>query len=183
MDTILSICDMTYGLFTYSSGYAAIPGLSSSHSYSSFEPMAQPNTPFPRSMFLYLFVSLPALYRARYASEQSSVCMARSLRSDWASISPTAFGIPPIPSCSVEPSTIYGISSSAIFRSTSRGACVFTSANGSCSPSMIISTSDMWIHSSYPPRILGMCSFTSTITMSAFLAIGAATPVFTEKLK
>ena len=82
MDTMLSICDMTYGLFTYSSGYAAIPGLSSSHSYSSFEPMAQPNTPFPRSMFLYLFVSLPALYRARYASEQSSVCMARSLRSD-----------------------------------------------------------------------------------------------------
>lgn len=75
---------------------------------------------FPVNRFL-LLVNLPALYKCRYASEQSSVCIPRSLRSVSAISSPRALGILPIPSCRVAPSHMYGRRFCAIFRSISDG--------------------------------------------------------------
>ena len=60
------------------------------------------------SIVFFLLVNLPALYKCRYASEQSSVCIPRSLRSVSAISSPRALGILPIPSCRVAPSHMYG---------------------------------------------------------------------------
>ena len=137
IDTILSICAITLGRFTYSSGYAATPGLLSNHSYSALEPMAHPNTPFPGSSFFCLFVNFPAKYICRYASEQSSVCIPKSFKSDFAIISPSAFGILPIPSCNVAPSTICGIRYLAICLSISVGSSASILTKGSCSPSTI----------------------------------------------
>ena len=93
----------------------------------------------------------PALYISRYESHSISVWMPRSRRSDRAIIWPTALGRDPMPSCRVEPSTMFCTTYSAIFISVSLAAGVLMPGRGPWGPSTIMSTSSMWMHSSRPP--------------------------------
>ena len=86
-------------------------------------------------------VILPAFAISTKASTYISVCTPRSFKSDCAISEPTAFGMPPIPSCKHAPS---GISSTIYLATASSTAVVGAGAPVSriagLSPSTIMST-------------------------------------------
>ena len=129
-------------------------------------------------------VILPAFAMSTNASTYISVCTPRSLRSDCAISEPTAFGIPPIPSCRQAPS---GISSTIYFATASStsvvGAGAPVSRIAGLSPSTIMSTLLMWIPFSNPPRQRGIFLLTSTIIISATSQQAAICDAFGPKLK
>ena len=86
-------------------------------------------------------VILPAFAISTKASTYISVCTPRSLRSDLAMRDPTAFGMPPIPSCRQAPS---GISSTIYFATASStsvaGAAAPIASIAGLEPSTIMAT-------------------------------------------
>ena len=67
--------------------------------------------------------------------------------------------------------------------SSAVAGCGGRSVNGACAPSTTMSTSEMWMTSSNPPRRRGRCSLTSRMTMSARSRMARDTPVAAERLK
>ena len=135
-------------------------------------------------MFLLAPVILPAFAISTNASTYISVWTPKSFKSDSAIRDPTAFGIPPIPSCKQAPSGIWSTISFATAWSTSVAAPPPPNSSiAGLFPSTIISTLEIWIPSSNPPRQRGIFSLTSTITHFAFSSIAAVWDALGPKLK
>ena len=67
--------------------------------------------------------------------EDVDVFIPKSFKSDSANRAPTTLGMPPMPSCKVAPSTMWGTMRSAIFTSSSVGGAMGNWGSGGCSPS------------------------------------------------
>ena len=93
-------------------------------------------------------------------------------------------GIPPMPNCKQAPLGISSTMSLATVSSTSVGAAPPPiSAMGGLLPSTTISTCEMWMPSSKPPRQTGMFVFTSTMTVLEVSQTAARWEALGPKLK
>ena len=135
-------------------------------------------------MFFLEPLIFPALAISTKASTYISVWTPRSFKSDSAIREPTAFGMPPIPSCKQAPFGIWSTISWATFLSTSvAGPPAPSSPIGALFPSTIYVTSEIWMPHSVPPRQRGIFSLTSTMTCLAVSHIAPRWDAFGPKLK